>query len=119
MNLGILEDDYKKFYEQLPERLNLEKGVVDSKDLPWAISRETLQQNKILQIIKETGEDYYKKFYVQFGKCLKLGILEDSTIRDRDEQISLKEYVDKMKEGQNDIYYITGESVTCVSSSPS
>merc|ERR1739848_679984 len=76
------------------------------------------------------GDDY-KKFYEQFSKNLKLGIHEDSTNRTKiaellrfntsksgDEQISLKEYVDRMKEGQNDIYYITGESIAQVSSSP-
>ena len=72
-----------------------------------------------------------RKFYEQFGKCLKLGVHEDSTNRTKvaellryhtsksgDEQISLKEYVDRMKEGQNDIFYITGESIAAVSSSP-
>merc|ERR1711953_1609179 len=76
-------------------------------------------------------KDDYKKFYEQFGKCLKLGVHEDSTNRTKvaelmryqtsksgDELISFKEYVDRMKEGQNDIYYITGESVAAVSSSP-
>ena len=76
-------------------------------------------------------KDDYKKFYEAFGKCLKLGVHEDSTNRTKiaellrfhtsksgDEQISLKEYVDRMKEGQNDIFYITGESVAAVSSSP-
>eukprot|EP00493_Phyllostaurus_siculus_P009132 UN09246 len=76
-------------------------------------------------------KDDYKKFYEQFGKCLKLGVHEDSTNRTKvaelmryhssksgDEQISFKEYVDRMKEGQNDIYYITGESIAAVSSSP-
>ncbi|CAE7651912.1 HSP90, partial [Symbiodinium microadriaticum] len=76
-------------------------------------------------------KDDYKKFYEQFGKCLKLGVHEDSTNRTKvaellryhtsksgDEQISLKEYVDRMKEGQNDIFYITGESIAAVSSSP-
>merc|ERR1712144_5851 len=76
-------------------------------------------------------KDDYKKFYEQFGKNLKLGIHEDSTNRNKiaelmryhssksgDEMVSLKEYVDRMKEGQNDIYYITGESVAQVSSSP-
>ena len=71
------------------------------------------------------------KFYEQFGKCIKLGVHEDSTNRVKvaellryqtsksgDESISFKEYVDRMKEGQNDIYYITGESVAAASSSP-
>eukprot|EP00913_Durusdinium_trenchii_P005499 g5125.t1 len=83
-----------------------------------------------VRVIAEKKDDY-KKFYEQFGKCLKLGVHEDSTNRTKvaellryhtsksgDEQISLKEYVDRMKEGQNDIYYITGESIAAVSSSP-
>merc|ERR1712083_1113386 len=106
---------------------------------------ETLQQNKILRVIKKNlvkkclemfaeiseKKDDYKKFYEQFSKNIKLGIHEDSTNRTKvaellrfhtsksgDEQISFKEYVDRMKEGQNDIYYIIGESIAAVSSSP-
>merc|ERR1712167_235617 len=88
---------------------------------------------KCLEMFAEIAEkkDDYKKFYEQFSKNIKLGIHEDSTNRAKladllryqtsksgDEMISLKEYCDRMKEGQNDIYYITGESVATVSSSP-
>jgi molecular chaperone HtpG len=130
----------------LPRYLRFIRGVVDSADLPLNISRQMLQQDRhITQIrkwltkkaldtlleVKEKEYDKYLQFWEQFGRALKEGVGEDYDNRDRivslllfqssndpEKLTTLKEYAERMKEGQNEIYYLTGESRSVVENSP-
>jgi len=129
----------------IPEWLNFVKGLVDSDDLPLNISRETLQQNKVLKLIKKTlvkkcvelffeineNKEDFEKFYEQFSRNLKYGVHEDSANREKlsellryhstksgEKQVSFKEYIARAKEGKDKIYYITGENRKSLENSP-
>jgi molecular chaperone HtpG len=130
----------------LPRYLRFIKGVVDSADLPLNISRQTLQQDrhitqirkwltkKVLDTLAEMFDkdyDKYLKFWSQFGRALKEGVSSDYDNKDRilslllfqssadpEKLTTLKEYVERMKDGQDEIYYLTGESRNVVENSP-
>ena len=134
-----------KFDNILPDYLRFVKGVIDSDDLPLTVSREMLQQNRAVKSVKNAvikqsikmlenltkDEERYATFYKEFSKNLKLGVHEDDknqskliellryeTSLSEGSQISLASYVDNMKENQPGIYYLTGESIDHVKSSP-
>ncbi|KAK7299855.1 hypothetical protein RJT34_10683 [Clitoria ternatea] len=141
----FISDDFDG--ELFPRYLSFVKGVVDSNDLPLNVSREILQESRIVRIMRkrlvrkafdmilgismsENREDY-EKFWENFGKHLKLGCIEDRENHKRiapllrffssqsdEEMISLDEYVENMKPDQKDIYYIAADSVTSAKNTP-
>ena len=129
----------------VPEWLKFMKGVVDSNDIPLNVSRELLQQNHILRqinkvVVKKSielftelaeNEEQYLKFYNNYSKMLKLGVHEDRRNRDKlvkllrfysssspDSYITLDQYIETMKEGQDNIYFITGQNKQALANSP-
>ncbi|XP_022140457.1 heat shock protein 90-6, mitochondrial [Momordica charantia] len=141
----FISDDFDG--ELFPRYLSFVKGVVDSHDLPLNVSREILQESRIVRIMRkrlvrkafdmilgismsENREDY-EKFWDNFGKYMKLGCIEDRENHKRiapllrffssqseEEMISLDEYVENMKPDQKDIYYIAADSVTSAKNTP-
>ncbi|GAB0051431.1 molecular chaperone HtpG [Helicobacter pylori] len=137
----FITDDDK---ELLPSYLRFVKGVIDSEDLPLNVSREILQQNKILANIRSASvkkilseierlskdNENYHKFYEPFGKVLKEGLYGDFEnkekllellrfySKDKEKLISLKEYKENLKENQKSIYYLLGENLDLLKASP-
>ncbi|XP_020559565.1 endoplasmin [Oryzias latipes] len=132
------------FNDMMPKYLNFVKGVVDSDDLPLNVSRETLQQHKLLKVIRKklvrktldmikkiAEEQYNEKFWKEFGTNIKLGVIEDHSNRTRLAKLlrfqtsnsetglaSLEQYVERMKEKQDKIYFMAGTSRKEAESSP-
>jgi len=126
----FITDDFK---DMMPNYLSFIRGVVDSDDLPLNVSRETLQQHKLLKVIKKKlvrkaldmikkiDEDKYMEFWKEYSTNIKLGIIDDAANRSRlakllrfksssGEMTSLQGYVERMKDKQDQIYYIAGKS---------
>jgi molecular chaperone HtpG len=132
----------------LPVYLRFVRGVIDSSDLPLNVSREILQSNKQIDSIRSgtvkkilsalesmanNEAEQYKKFWKEFGRVLKEGIIDDFSNRERiakllrfssthndniEPTVSLSDYIARMPEGQDKIYYITGENFNAAKSSP-
>ena len=128
----------EKFDELLPRYLNFVRGVVDSDDLPLNVSREQLQQNKIMKVIsKKLVRKVLElmkrltKFWKEFNKNLKMGCYEDdsnrsklskllrfATTKSEGKEISLDKYLDRMQETQESIYYMSGDSMEVMQKAP-
>ncbi|WP_435861941.1 molecular chaperone HtpG [Streptomyces sparsogenes] len=132
--------------ELMPEYLRFVKGVVDAQDLSLNVSRETLQQDRQIQLMRRRlvkkvlstvkdmmseNAERYATFWKEFGRAVKEGLLDDFENRDAILEISsfasthdperpttLRQYLDRMKDGQQHIYYMTGESRSIIESSP-
>merc|ERR1711892_1193697 len=125
----------------MPNYLSFVKGVVDSDDLPLNVSRETLQQHKLLKVIKKKlvrktldmikkiSDDKYAAFWAEYSTNIKLGVIEDTANRTRLAKLlrftssngklaSLAEYVERMKDKQESIFYMAGGSKEEVEKSP-
>merc|ERR1719511_419184 len=129
------------FKDMMPNYLSFVRGVVDSDDLPLNVSRETLQQHKLLKVIKKKlvrktldmikkiSDDKYDAFWKEYSTNIKLGVIEDTANRTRLAKLlrfipssgsltSLAEYVERMKDKQESIFYIAGGSKEEVEKSP-
>merc|ERR1719450_1414583 len=122
----FITDDFK---DMMPNYLSFVKGVVDSDDLPLNVSRETLQQHKLLKVIKKIFDDKYAAFWAEYSTNIKLGVIEDTANRTRLAKLlrftssngkltSLAEYVERMKDKQESIFYMAGSSKEEVEKSP-
>ena len=138
----FITDDDK---ELLPSYLRFVRGIIDSEDLPLNVSREILQQNRILATIKSAStkkiiseiealqkdEEKYAKFYKEFDRCIKEGVYSDfenkekllellrfQSSKSEGKEISFKTYKERMKEGQKAIYYLQGEDLELLKNSP-